>query len=52
MNVEERMKKYEVLGEESLLDLCIKDFQEHLGLITREMKYKEVGNVINNFFQR
>ena len=61
MNVEELMKKYEVLGGESLpedlrvtviIDLCAKDLKEHLELITREMKYKEVLEEIMSFVER
>ena len=61
MNVEELMKKYEVLGGESLpedlrvtviIDLCTKDFKEHLELITREMKYREVREEIMSFVER
>ena len=51
----EDIEKYEVLGGESLpedlrvtviIDLCTKDLKEHLELITREMKYKEVREEI------
>ena len=61
MSVKELMKKYEVLGGEPLpedlrvtviIDLCTKDFKEHLELITREMKYKEARDEIMSFVER
>ena len=61
MNVEELMKRYEVLGGEPLpedlrvtviIDLCTKDLKEHLELITREMKYKEVRDEIMSYVER
>ena len=61
MHVEELMKRYEVLGGEPLpedlrvtviIDLCTKDLKEHLELITREMKYKEVRDEIMSYVER
>ena len=61
MNVDEFMKKYEVLGGDPLpedlrvtviIDLCTKDLKEHLELITREMKYKEVRDEIMSYVER
>ena len=61
MNVEELMKKCEVLGGEPLpedsrvtviIDMCTKDLKEHLEFITREMKYKEIRNEIMIFVER
>ena len=33
-------------------DLCTKDLKEHLELITREMKYKEVRDEIMSYVER
>ena len=61
MHVEELIKKYEVLGGDPLpedlrvtviIDLCTKDLKEHLELITREMKYKEVRDEIMSYVER
>ena len=61
MHTEELMKRYEVLGGEPLpedlrvtviIDLCTKDLKEHLELITREMKYKEVRDEIMSYVER
>jgi hypothetical protein len=61
MHVEELMKKYEILGGAELpedlkviviIDLCTKDLKEHLELIAKEMKYKEVRDEIMSYVER
>ena len=61
MHVEELMKRYEVLAGSELpedlrvtviIDLCTKDLKEHLELMTREMKYKEVRDEIMSYVER
>ena len=61
LHVEELIRKYESMAGSELpedlkvtviIDLCPKDLKEHLELITRDMKYKEVRDEIASYVER
>ena len=61
MQVEELMRRYEQMADKSLpedlkvtviIDLCPKDFREHLELTTKDKEYKEVREEVMSYVER